>query len=221
MAKVIKEIKMMLTTCGLCQGDIAPPSRQFLPRFRPRKTPKTSETKLELLSIEAPSSTCLPGENGCDISTTTKTTTRTESTTMATTTTKTTPTLRNIVTHSKPRKIPKTSKTKLELLSIEAPSSTCLPGEKGCDISTTTKTSTRMEWMTMATTTTKTTPTLRDIVTHSKPTICLPGQPDCEQYKKCSVDKRSGRSHCKASGREEVDIALFVRRHHMNVSELL
>ena len=154
MTKVIKEIKMMLSTCGLCQGDIAPPSRQFLPRFRPRKIPKTSETKLELLSIEAPSSTCLPGEKGCDISTTTETTTRTESTTMATTTT-------------------------------------------------------------------KTTPTLRDIVTHSKPTICLPGQPDCEQYKTCSVDKRSRRSHCKVSGREEVVIALFIRGHHMNASDLL
>jgi hypothetical protein len=47
----------------------------------------------------------------------------------------------------------------------------------------------------LATTTTKPSPLLREIVL--KRTECSPGQPDCENYIDCSIDKRSGETHCK------------------------
>lgn len=147
-------MKVMLSTCGLCQGVASSTPRQFLPRFLARKIPKTSKTQVELLSSQAPNSTCVPGKKGCEVSTTTKCSTSKASTTMATTITKT---------------------------------------------------------------------TLRDIVTHSKRTICPPGQTDCENYKKCSIDKRSGKSHCKVSDRRGrgLEESLIILGYHMTVPDLL
>ena len=117
------------------------------------------------------------------------------------------------------RKIPKTSKTQVELLSIQAPNRTCVPGQNGCEVSATTKTTTTRESMTMATTTTKTTPILRNIVTQSKPTICQSGRTDCKNYRKCSIDKRSGKIHCKVSYERGRSLGwLVIVLNHLEIS---
>ena len=66
-------MKVMLSTCGLCQQRSMPPRpRSFLPRFYPRKMPQSSIIRTKLLSLQGPSASCVPGEKGCENSTTSK-----------------------------------------------------------------------------------------------------------------------------------------------------
>ena len=80
-------MKVMLSTCGLCQQRSMPPRpRSFLPRFYPRKMPQSSIIRTKLLSLQGPSASCVPGEKGCENLTTTKAVRTNRSMTMPSTT---------------------------------------------------------------------------------------------------------------------------------------
>ncbi|CAB3984478.1 cartilage oligomeric matrix, partial [Paramuricea clavata] len=266
--KVVTEMKVMLRTCGLCQQRfVPPPPRNFQPRFMPRKIPQSSKIQTKLLNLQAPSTSCVSGENGCETSTTMATTTKASttmaatteapttmatttkapttmatttkapttmaattkaSTTMATTTkapttmaattkapttmaTTTKASTTMATTTKAPTTMAATTKASTTMAAttkapttmattIKAPTTMAATTKAPTTMATTTKTSTTMAAITkaptsIATTTTKPSSLLREIVL--KRTECSPGQPDCKNYIDCSIDKRSGETHCK------------------------